>query len=65
MLAQDKYTIAMSLRKSEFFGEIEVLTGTPRMFYAQAATFCTLNALSSENFEEISAFFPQLRTAFE
>ena len=65
LVAADKYTIAMTLQQSQFFGEIEVLSGARRQFYAQAATFVTLNILSKDKFEEISIFFPQLRKAFE
>lgn len=65
LVAQDKYTIAITLQKTEFFGEIEVISGARRLYFAQAASFCTLGVLSKDEFEKISDFFPQLRIAFE
>lgn len=66
VLANDKNTIAMTLSEGEHFGEVEVLSlERRRLFYVQAVTFCTVNALAKEQLDDIATVYPQIITQLE
>jgi HlyB family type I secretion system ABC transporter len=52
-------------RQGDFFGELAILTGAPRVATAEAATDCTLLALSPEITAELQTRFPDFAKLLE
>jgi hypothetical protein len=58
MVDTNLVTIAMTLGAGQYFGEVEVLSESRRMFHVKAATFCTINSLSGEDLNQIAHVYP-------
>jgi CRP-like cAMP-binding protein len=58
MMEADLQTIAMTLGAGNYFGEVEVLSESRRLFHVKAATFCTINSLSCDDLNQIAHVYP-------
>jgi tetratricopeptide (TPR) repeat protein len=62
---EGRYVLVRQMREGDFFGEISVLTGSPRTATVVAASWCELLELDRPTLDSITTAYPRVRDVLE